>query len=91
MMDKKDYQAIGLLMIICGAMGFIIGFLVGSLVSPVFGENYIYNFTNQEWRDFRLMALCPDMEESEVMLPDLIKFCKERYGGINSTYGDKIK
>lgn len=55
-----------------------------------FGEKYIPNLTKSEIEEFNIVNLCYGMD-GNLTIQTLEEFCNMTYGGIDTTYGDKIK
>lgn len=70
---------------------FWVGFSICYWIDYAFGENYVANLTKDEWDEFRLTELCFELNKSDMAVNILEEFCNERYGDIDSNYGDKIK
>jgi hypothetical protein len=64
--------------------GVLIGFGVRGFVDMAFGEEFHFNMTKQLNDETRLLQICI---ETEIKIPN----CEILYGGVNTTYGEKIK
>lgn len=74
---------------------FIVYLTLNMLTIDAFGENYVYDFTEEEWTEFNLMSLCYSRELNidaiAVKNQSLESWCAERYGSLDNLYGEKIK
>jgi hypothetical protein len=57
----------------------------------VYGEDYKYNFTKDELDEYRLVELCYNLHKSDMAISMLEQFCSERYGKLNTEWGEPIK
>ena len=64
---------------------FALGVVVGNVVH---GEQYTFNMTQEQRDETNVLPLCFDTGMEIEMIKE---FCKDRYGGIDTPYGDAIK
>jgi hypothetical protein len=77
--------------------GALISFAAFQAYQKAHGENYVYNFTDEEKQEFNLMVLCYgdalgiELNSLSIGNISLNQFCWERYGGFDTTYGEAKK
>jgi hypothetical protein len=73
-----------ILMVIVGA--FVLGLIAA--IHYIYGEDYKFNMTRELQDETNVLPLCYDTGMEIEMIKD---FCAERYGGLNTPYGEPIK
>lgn len=77
-------------------IGMFVGIFLGFFICQVTAaEEYNYNMTKEEKKEFNLTNFCYEMDSNYTVgnmdIKGLADFCKLTYGDLDTNYGDKIK